>query len=437
MAWPIDMQPRLRDLQTTLTRHEGNAYIVLRDPLGMSEEMILVPQALAPLLGLCDGSRDLATLRTAFELRTGISLRSTVLEQLIHRLDEALLLDNERFAQAHDAALSEFRAAPARPPVLAGRSYPADPGELKDMIKGYLSSSQRVESRRGGLGTPDPGLRTREGDSGLQTPDPGLRTIDGLITPHIDFQRGSAVYAHVWGSAARTIQDTELAIIFGTDHLDGRNLFTLTKQHYSTPWGTLPTAGDMVDRVADALGRDIAFEDELHHRNEHSVELAAVWLHYFLGARGCELLPILCSSFTQFMLGDNDPLNDEQIAAMIDSLRAITRSRRTLLIAAVDLAHMGPAFGDRYPIDAIERARVTAADERLIQAMCAADADGFFAQIKRERNRRRICGMAPIYLTLRLLDGARGKALGYMQCPADATGASLVSICGVVLGDRG
>ena len=172
----MSIQPKLRTVQTSPIQHEGNLYIMLRDPLGMAEGVILIPQALAPLLALCDGTRDRAALRTAFELRTGIPLRDTLLEQFISQLDEAFLLDNERFAHAHDTALCEFRAAPARPAVLAGKSYPADPGELRDELKGYLDALPEYD----------------EGDEST------LTDIRGLISPHIDFQRGSAVYAQVW-----------------------------------------------------------------------------------------------------------------------------------------------------------------------------------------------------------------------------------------------
>lgn len=227
-----------------------------------------------------------------------------------------------------------------------------------------------------------------------------------------------------------------MVIILGTDHLNGQHLFTLTQQNYSTPWGTLPTSQNVVDRIAGAVGKDIAFQDELHHLNEHSIELATIWLHYFLDGRQCEVVPILCSSFEQFISGNKEPDRDEQIMAVIDACQAVAKSRRTLIIAAVDLAHMGPEFGDSHPIDPIQQASITAAaDERLIEAICATDADGFFAQIKSEGNRRRICGLAPIYVTLCLLDGAQGEASGYMQCPADEPGDSLVSICGVVMGN--
>jgi AmmeMemoRadiSam system protein B len=403
------MNPKLRAVQPRLIQHDGNPYILLSDPLGLAEGTVAVPQALAPLLALCDGTRNVGALRMGFELRTGIPLGGLIVEQIVSHLDEALLLDNERFTRAYEVALGEFRTAPCRPPTLAGGSYPTAPDDLRDVL------SQYVATVPGG---------SKEGLSA------GIR---GLISPHIDFARGGPVYAQVWSSTAQAIADVELVIIFGTDHLGGGNLFTLTKQNYSTPWGVLPTDGDIVDRVADAIGRDGAFQDELHHKKEHSIELASVWLHYFLGDRICKLVPILCGSFEKFMGDGGGPSQDGQIATVVEILQRASKSRRTLVVAAADLAHMGPTFGDRYPIDAGWQARITAADAELIKAMCSSDAEVFFSQIKREGDSRRICGLAPIYMTLRLLGDSEGESSGYAQCPADALNASLVSICGVTL----
>jgi hypothetical protein len=104
-----------------------------------------------------------------------------------------------------------------------------------------------------------------------------------------------------------------------------------------------------------------------------------------------------------------------------------------LVVAAADLAHMGPAFGDGHGLDGIARAQLHNADQRLLATVAGGDAALFFAMLQAERDRRHVCGLPPIYLTLRLLGGARGEAAGYAVCPADAEGLSWVSVAGVVL----
>jgi AmmeMemoRadiSam system protein B len=406
-----DMQPKLRAIEAHLVQHGDQPAILLRDPLRLSDQAVFLRPQLGLLLELCDGTRDESELRAALAVRAGLRLTPTALEQILTQLDDALLLDNERSARAYTAALQEFQTAPCRLPDLAGINYPADPDELGDMLQGYIDSVPDVEQQKDD------------------------RPIRGLVSPHIDYQRGGLVYAQVWARAAKAIREAEIAIIFGTDHLSGEDGLTLTRQHYATPWGGLPTAQHVVEALAQAIGSEVAFRNELHHRVEHSIELAAVWLHYLLGERRdspCELVPILCGPFQRFVTGDDQPRQDATISTAMEALRAETASSRTVVVAAGDLAHVGPAFGDSYPIDFVGRARLTAADQQLMAAICAGDAEAFLHNVKEEQDRRRICGLPPIYLTLRYLDGAKGEIARYIQCPADRRNTSLVSICGIV-----
>jgi len=257
--------------------------------------------------------------------------------------------------------------------------------------------------------------------------------IVGLISPHIDYQRGGPVYAGVWERAAGAVQAADLVIIFGTDHAGSPGRLTLTRQNYATPYGVLPTDTGVVDAIADAIGEEDAFDEEIHHRGEHSIELAAVWLHHMRDGRPCQVVPILCGSFQHFVQGGADPAGDPTLNAALDVLRSATADRRTLVVAAADLAHVGPAFNDLSPIDHIRHAQLQVADEILIDTVIDVDAGAFFNTIAAEGDRRNICGLPPIYLTLRLLEGdARGELTGYERCPADGQRTSFVSVCGVV-----
>jgi len=320
------------------------------------------------------------------------------------------MIDNEHFAQVYEEAVKKFRTAPSRPLTMADRVYPANSELLEQVLCGYFD----------GL-LPDAGDMTKAAE------------VRGLVSPHIDYQRGGIVYAEVWRRAAQAARSAEVAIILGTNHFNGQKLITLTKQSYSTPWGVFATDGDVVDAVASALGEGEVFAEEFNHRNEHSVEAAAVWLHYLVKDKGCELVPVLCGSFQRFIEGNRNPGDDDEIARFVEAVRKTTANRRTLIVAAGDLAHVGPAFGDRYPIDVLEKAKLSSADNELMSAIASGDAEGMFQQVKKEGDRRRICGLSSIYLALRLLGKARGDVTGYAQCPADEQGASVVSICGIVL----
>jgi hypothetical protein len=321
-------------------------------------------------------------------------------------LDEALLLDNGRFTQAWERMLTEYRQAPSRAPTSAGRSYPSDVDALQQMLDGCLKATHMQPS--------------------------GLDQVTGLVSPHIDYARGGPVYAAVWKHAADAVKAADLVVLLGTDHY-GDHLITLTRQHYRTPFGVLPTAQEIVDALAEAVGPDEAFADELFHRVEHSIELAAVWLHHARDGQPCEIVPILCGTFGHFVQGKAELADDPTITALIDALKQATAGRRVLIVAAADLAHVGPAFGGA-PQGMMERARLQTIDDALTEQICSGDAQGFFETIKRDEDRYNVCGLPPIYIALRLLGQVQGERVAYDRCPADENSTSLVSICGILLG---
>lgn len=400
------MRPKLRPLDTHVINPGGRPALLLRDPLQLTDKTVVVPRPLTPLLSLCDGTRDLAGLRAGLAIRTGLSLSEDQIAELVDQLDQALLLDNERFAEEKSALLDDYRSASFRPPRLAGQGYPAEPGELRPYLQAFIDD------------LPYDGRVPRRGR--------------GVVSPHIDYQRGGSVYAQVWSHAVDIARNADLAVIFGTDHNGSFGSLTLTRQNYATPLGVLPTATDVVDAIVEVIGEDNAFEEELHHRSEHSIELAAVWLHYMREGRPIEVVPVLCGSFAHFVMGVGAPDYDPMFETTIETLQRTTADREVIAIAAGDLAHVGPAFGDPQPLDWADRTRIQMADDQLIDAMCEGDASAFFELIREEGDRRRVCGLPPIYLALRYLNDARGVRAGYDRCPADQQNGSIVSVCGVV-----
>ncbi|HXG42680.1 MAG TPA: AmmeMemoRadiSam system protein B [Dehalococcoidia bacterium] len=396
--------PRLRPLDVRLFGQGSQAFYYLRDPLGLSPQDTFLPAWLGPLLALMDGTRDLPQLQAAFQLLTGRYLPLSQLESLVRELDERLLLEGPRLAEARRRALEEYRTAPHRPPALAAKVYPADPQELVRALDDYCARA------------------------GPPPPLPEGAQVTGVISPHIDYGRGWRTYALVWQAAASACRQADVAVVFGTDHSGSLGRLTLTRQSYATPLGVLPTDGEAVDALAAALGEDEAFAEELHHRGEHSIELPLVWLHYLRGGAPVPVVPVLCGGLLRADEGAR-----ARIGEALTALRRSLQGRRVLVIAGADLAHVGPAFGDPAPYDLTARIRLRGADARLLSAIEAADADAFLSEVAAEGDRFRICGLSPIYLALKLLAGGRGLSMGYDQCPADPEGGSLVSVVGAVV----
>ena len=409
----VPVSPKLRAVDPKWVQYRGESYLLVRDPLDLTDQSVLVPQHLAPLLALCDGTRDILALRAALALRTGVQLTESQARDFLAQLDGALLLENVAYQRAVDKALSDYRETKHRRPSHAGSVYPADADDLSATLRQYCCESPA----------------TRE-------TQPAQGTLVGIVCPHIDYARGHQTYAQLWQRAAPALDEVELVIVFGTDHSGAPGMLTPTRQNYATPLGVLPTEQDIVDGLARVLGPDIAFAQEIHHIKEHSIELALVWLQHFRRAGPCPVVPILCGSFEHFIAGKADPSKDGAIEEAMGYLKSATAGRRTLVIASGDLAHAGPAFGAAVPLDSIARARLSAQDAESLAAIRDGDASAFFEHSRRELDSRRLCGLSPIYLALRLLADAGGESVGYSQRPADADGGSVVSISGVLLYER-
>jgi|DewCreStandDraft_1066081.scaffolds.fasta_scaffold00051_154 AmmeMemoRadiSam system protein B len=408
------MVPKLRPVESRWVEHHGQPMLLLRDPLRLTDQILLLPPTASVVLSLIDGQRDLAAIRAAFQLRTGMTLSLSALEDLVAKLDEALLLETPRYYAARQAALTAFRTAPYRPPALAGETYPADPEELEALLERFIEQAGASAH----VGAPVAAWR-------------------GVISPHIDYARGWAVYARTWQAASAAVAEAETVVIFGTDHAGSPGSLTPTRQRYATPWGALETDCAAVNALAEALSEERAFAEELHHRYEHSIELALVWLHFWLRRAGrdgsCRIVPILCGSFHPYTQGERCATQEPTFEQAAAALRDATAGRRTLVVAAADLCHVGPEFGDIQPLGPVEKILLKQHDMAVLETICSGDADAFLAPLVEEQDRRRVCGLPPIYMTLRLLGSSRGEVVAYDQCPAGAGNGSVVSIAGVLL----
>lgn len=398
--------PQLRPLDFRPHEYQGHQYLLVRDPSQLSEETLLIPQPLAMVLAYCDGTHSAAAMADAFQQDYGITIPLALVEELLTAMDEALFLENERTARARQSALAEYQQAPYRPPMLAGLSYPADERELWRLFQDYLEDCEMIEPH----------------------PVDWSRPV-GLLSPHIDYGRGGPVYAQIWKRAAEAVRTADLVVILGTDHYGG-DAFTLTRQHYATPYGTLPTALPLVESLAEVIGEEKAFAGELRHRREHSLELVAVWLHHMRGGEPVEIVPILVGGLHSYLQPGMQPANDPLFQRVLTSLREQTQGRRLLVVASGDLSHVGPAFGGA-PLNEAGKAAIQAADAELLDYLSRGDATGFFAAIQRVRDRNNVCGVAPLYLTLRLLGEVQGEPIGYAVCPADEQIQSIVTIGGM------
>jgi MEMO1 family protein len=399
-------KPRIRPVEVFPIEHQGQTLICLRDPGGMAPEPVMLGMGAYFLLTLFDGSHSALDLQAAFTKRFGETIPLEKVEELITVLDRAHFLDSPAYAERVKQVREEFDRRPERAAIHAGLCYESDPAKLREEIRRFFEPP----AGPGPVAT-----------SGAGAP------LTGLIAPHIDPRRGGAAYAHAYAELVRR-EPPELVVILGTSHYGtGPELFTGTRKNYSTPLGALETDRGFVERLAARYTAGDLFADELLHRTEHSIEFQALFLAWALGARNYAVVPILVSSFHEMLAGNVTPANDRRVGAFLDSLRTELEDdgRRTLIVAGVDFAHVGKKFGDEFSVDDGVVEWVRRDDLALIETITRGDPAAFFTDLAKDRDRRRICGFAPMYTQLELLRGHPGRLLKYDIALEPQTGSAV------------
>ncbi|MBI2364663.1 MAG: AmmeMemoRadiSam system protein B, partial [Deltaproteobacteria bacterium] len=194
------------------------------------------------------------------------------------------------------------------------------------------------------------------------------------------------------------------------------------------------TDKDFVSRLQEKCTEDL-FADEYLHRGEHSLEFQVLFLKYAAQRRAgltgqpekpFKIVPILVTSFHSMLINRTPPEQTSSVGTFLRALRELAEreSRRVCFVAGVDLAHVGRQFGDRDPITDDFLKWVEAEDQRLVERLAARDAPGFFNEIAKDQDRRRVCGFSPLYSLIHLVNGSQGNHLHYGQAFTPETGSA-------------
>jgi AmmeMemoRadiSam system protein B len=397
-SFPLAERPRLRPVEAFPTRHQGRRGLVLRDasdrdlpPLFMSDETV-------GILELLDGRRTIGDLVRALSLRGSIVSEGHV-RAILSQLDEAGYLSGPRADHRLAQRVAAFQAEPNRPAVHAGGAYPDGPRLMPFLAEGYLD----VDGP-GAL----PGERP-----------PDAAPLRAVVAPHVDLHRGAPTYSWAYKRLAEA-QPADVYVMLGTCHTPVEGHFAATRKAYDTPLGAVPADQGFLDALAHEYGSDL-YAGEFSHAREHSIEFQAVYLRSLglAGQDGPTIVPILCDSLHSMVPPGRLPTEVPQVVDFLEALRrTVAADGRTItFIAAVDLAHVGPRFGDDWRVDTQQQERVGREDRDMLDLMVAADAEGFYRQVMRDYDARRICGFTPIYLLTELMQAERrrGEVLRYTQ----------------------
>ena len=411
----MDDKPRVRAIEAFPVQQDGKTLIYLKDPLNFATPLGISPVGYF-LLAHFDGRHSYSDLREVFEQRFRAPLARAEFDQFVEMLDQHYYLKSARFEQYQQSVIAEFRARPSRAPAHVGGGYKNDPAALTAQLDSYFTAPT-------GPGLPS----TSAGATASKAPK-------AIVAPHIDFHRGGPAYAWAYKRLAESA-GADLYIVLGTSHCGGQTPYILTRKSFETPLGLVETDAEFVAQLQSQCAED-CFTDEYLHRGEHSIEFQVLFLKYIAQKRAAltgepekpfKIVPILVSSFHPMMVSLTPPEDTLPVGNFLRTLRHLAQhdGRQICFVAGVDLAHVGKQFGDEEPVTDDFLKWVEAEDHKLVERLSALDAPGFFNEIAKDEDKRKICGFSPLYSLIHLLDGVRGHHLHYGQAFTPETGSAV------------
>jgi hypothetical protein len=404
--------PALRAVDAFPMTHEEQEMYCLYDPSEMvTEQLILAPVAL--FIAQClDGQHTLENVQARFHTESGgMELPEDAINEVVALLDEHGFLDTDRFRAIQAEVETTFHESSKRPAYLAGKSYPEHPDECEEFVE------QQFLREEGPGNVPDD---AEEGSPGH---------LPGLIVPHIDLHRGGHSYAHGYSHLAK-YEKPDVVLVFGVAHAAEPVPFILSRKDFETPLGLLSTDREIVDKLAESCSWD-PFAFEMTHRTEHSIEFQALMLARQYGP-DVKIVPVLTSWFGE---GEDADIDWAPIHEFLDTCRQVVggEDKKVMVMASVDLAHVGRRFGDPFDIDDEIIDEVSKRDVEDLTFVESVNPTSFYLSVMKDGNQRNVCGVNAIYSALHVLEGSGviGRPLHYDYAHDPAGG--IVSFCSFAL----
>lgn len=386
--------PKLRDGLEPYKVHDdkGRLYIGLRDPFELATSHLLIPSDLFYLLRFFDGDHAIDDFYVEYRNEFGSVLDEQRFLKLIKKLDQTFLLHNSRALKKLQQMESEFRQQTIRQPTNAGNSYPDTADALRDTLNSYAQRASLEQHVR---------QNYRQ------------KRITGMMLPHIDPRLAGAEYAKAH-LVLQNAAPVDVFVILGISHRPLQHAFALTLKDFRTPLGVVKTDREFVQGLAQRCDTDF-FQDEISHRQEHSVEFQTVFLHHFQ-QQPFQIVPVLCS-FSHHMSEREHQQFNEFTTALATTLSHY--KGRVCILASVDLAHVGPHYGDVDSPDSYFLAKVEQFDRRVLRAITDKNLQEFDSQFVRTDNKFNVCGYPAIRTLLQTTPFSNAHLLSYENAIMD------------------
>jgi len=396
-----EIPPRVReDLEFIPVMHEGKRYVLVRDHLGLVREGAALPPELCQIMAFLDGKTPLSELQGEMTRQNnGLFVTRMELDAVISQIDAAFLLESDNFQTARDDIRAGFAAARERPCSHCGQVYPENPFELEKWLDAILKPRGGEETERTGS------------------------KVKGLIAPHIDPEAGARTYSRAY-QAIRG-QNPSRVVVLGVGHQLGDGLYSLSDKDFQTPLGVVENEPDIVRSLRQA-GGDFTAKDDFAHRSEHSIEFQLLFLQRLLRPGSFTVIPILCGVCQLFLQNYDRGSFLDLAGPFLKQIRRIVNQddKPTLVVAGVDLSHVGPKFGHDRDAETLAP-EASDHDRSLLQSLSLGDARGLWKESARVEDRYNVCGFTALASLAEILPGARGELLDYEVRHEPATASSV------------
>lgn len=264
--------------------------------------------------------------------------------------------------------LSACTAKSVQEPVVAGRFYPAEPTELRAMVRSYLD---------------DAGKPKVKGE------------IYGLVAPHAGYVYSGPTAGHAYNEVQGKAY--EIVVVIAPSHTSSMNgVSVLDMDAYRTPLGEVP-----IDRRSvRALIDQVPWIDHVPalFTREHSMEVHLPFLQTAL-APGYKIVPVV--------MGSPSP---DLAAAFAEVLAAQFRGRKVLYVASSDMSHYLP----------YEQAK--AKDAGTLDIIGNGDIETLVRQCSTRESE--LCGLGPVQVMMHLAKrmGIQGGTVLKYQNSGDTAG---------------
>jgi MEMO1 family protein len=239
-----------------------------------------------------------------------------------------------------------------RLPAVAGRFYPSDPQDLRDVVQRFLQCG----------------------------PASPRKSVKACLLPHAGYMYSG----HVAGAVFARLALPSTILILGVRHFPrGKNAAILSTGAWRTPLGDAPVDESLAAELQQAC--PLLKEDDVAHSTEHSLEVQLPFLQVL--APSFRFVPIA--------LGN---LRYDELASIGQGISRVlaTRQNAVLLLTSSDLNH--------YEDDATTRRK----DGKAIDRILALDPNGLYDVCHSENIS--MCGLGPAVAMLTAL-----KTLGPVQ----------------------